>query len=138
MATTGKVQGRLFKIVIDGTAIEDQIDGTIDLTRDMDEATTKDSASTAKEFLPSYLSGTCSASGYLDFGQSEGGVAGFDDIVAGTAIVVEFTTEVSGDTGFSASGYVTSWSLSAPLQGVSEWSMSYQLTGAITKTTEPT
>lgn len=66
---------------------------------------------------------------------TEGGDEGYDDLAAGTSVTLLISSEVSGDTTYTGSAKVTSWSIN-PTKGDSvKVSMSYQGTGAITKGT---
>lgn len=131
--TTGIIRGRLVKVNINSVALDDQMDSEITITSEMNDTTTKQSTAQWREFLPSYKSATGSCSGYISFDATEGISQAFADIVAGTALTVLFTTGTTSDTTYSASGYLTTWSLSFPMEGVAAYSFDYQITGAITE-----
>lgn len=133
MATSGQIQGRLVTVLVNSTALDDQMDSEISIELELDDATTKLSTNQWREFLPSYKSATGSCQGNISWDATEGVSEAFSDITTPTLITVLFSTEVSGDTTYAASAYMTNWTLSFPTSGMATYSYSYQLTGAITE-----
>ena len=106
MATTGKFNGTLLKVQIGGTDISHTKDASLSMSSDMIETTTKDSSG-FKEYIPGEKGGEITCSGLWAFDATYG----VDELVtaqlAGTALTVTFSTEVTGDKRISASAYIT-------------------------------
>jgi predicted secreted protein len=98
---------------------------------DTRDATSKSSSGT-RDLLEATKSGTISVSALY----AEDAAYGVDDLMtswaARTAIVVKFSTEVTGDHFWSASAYITSLEVSAGMEDNVTYSATFELTGAIT------
>lgn len=135
MATPTVIQGRLLKVYINDVVLENQLDSTIDIQSDMDETTSKNSGSW-KTYLPSWIGGTASVSAYLKWDSVvEGASQALGYVKNGTLITIMFSTEVTGDKSYSANAYVSSWSMSAAKDGISQLTFNYQITGEVTEAT---
>lgn len=138
MATSGIINGTLLRIYKDGTAIAYATSCTLSITRDIREALTKDSPGNGwREVYVGRKSGTLSTEGLYsgagDGTANEQPADLFDDLDAGTPLVLKFSTEVSGDDYYQASGYCTSLEFTGPVEDNSTYSASFELHGAITK-----
>jgi predicted secreted protein len=143
MATTGIMNGTLiglYKSVSSTmTKIANGRSTSVDISIDMIEITTKDSAG-YKEFIPGEKGGTFDFEGLLEQDGSIGGslVSPSDlvtDALAGTAITVRWSSQVSGDTYYESSAYITNVNFSAPNNAEATFTCSLQMTGTITQGT---
>lgn len=125
------IRGQALHILVDSVALEGLTDNTLSISNDMDECTSKDSAGNWREFLPGLRAGTGSFTLNYDTSATEGGDDAFDAIAAGTSLVLVFTTGVTAETEWTATGYLDSWEKNDPLEGVSTISGSYTFTGAV-------
>lgn len=122
------------KVLIGTTAINNLEDCELSLEAEAIDVTTKDSNGW-KEVLHGLKSWTISGGGILDFAATEGVEEIFDDLVAGTAGTIKFSTSVTGDSEFSGSGIYTSLSISAPKEDKVSFSFTITGTGVLSKTT---
>ena len=134
MATTGIMNGTLLGVYSGSTLIAHATEGSISLSMDTRDATTKDSSGT-RDILEATKSGTISVSALY----AEDATYGVDDLMTAwsgrTALTVKFSTEVSGDHYWSASAYVTSLEVNAGMEDNVTYSATFELTGAITYST---
>ncbi len=138
MATTGLVNGTLIALYKDVagtlTKVANATSSDFELTRDTIDATNKDGGA-YKEFLVGLAGWTMNAEGIFE---EDGGVTGIsakdllDDIIAGTAITVVMTSNVSGDLKVTGSAIITSFSWNAPVNDVATFSVALQGTGTLT------
>ena len=131
--TAGIIRGRLVNLNIGGVVIDNQMDSEFELTRDIDEITTKASSGDAKEYDYGRYSGTGSVSFRYAFDATEGLTQAITDIKAGTVLVGLWTTEIAANATFGASLLVSSVRLSLPSEGHGECSISYQMSGEFTE-----
>lgn len=134
MASTGKINGDLLGLYVNGTEIARATNTTWDVSMDTREVTTKDSQGN-RELKEGNISG--SASG--DFIFEEAASYGYDDLLAlmlaREAVTLKHTSNVSGDKYQEASAYITSLNKSAGQGDNVTCSVSFELTGTIqTKT----
>jgi len=131
MATTGIMNGTLLGVYAGSTLIAHATEGSISLSMDTRDATTKSSSGT-RDLLEATKSGTISVSALY----AEDAAYGVDDLMSSwsgrAAITVKFSTEVSGDHFWSASAYITSIEVSAGMEDNVTYSATFELTGAIT------
>jgi len=131
MATTGIMNGTLLGVYVGTTLIAHATEGSISLSMDTRDATTKSSAGT-RNLLEATKSGTISVSALY----AEDAAYGVDDLMtpwaARTPIIVKFSTEVTGDHFWSASAYITSLEVSAGMEDNVSYSATFELSGAIT------
>ena len=133
MATAGVMNGTLMGVYIGSTLIAHSTEGSISLSMDTRDISSKDSAG-ARALLEGMKSGSISVSALY----SEDGAYGADELytamAARTPLAVKFSTEVSGDHFWSASSYLTSLEVSASTEDNMTFSATFELTGAITYT----
>ena len=134
MATTGIMNGTLLGVYSGSTLIAHATEGSISLSMDTRDATTKDSSGT-RDILEATKSGTISVSALY----AEDAAYGVDDLMGAwssrSQITVKFSTEVSGDHYWSAAAYVTSLEINAGMEDNVSYSATFELTGTITYTT---
>lgn len=132
MATTGKVNSTLLSIYVGGTKINHSNDASFDFTHAVRDVTTKDSGG-YQENLEGLRSFTFSASGFHAFDATYGPDE-MDDVITGrTAATIRYSTEVSGDTYYEGSCYMTSLSCNSPGQEeTATWSAEFTGTGTLT------
>jgi len=141
MATTGLVNGTLVALYKDVsgtlTKVANLTSTDFELSKDTIDATNKDGGS-YKEFLVGLSGWTMNAEGIFE---EDGGVTGIsakdllDDIIAGDAVTVVMTSNVTGDLKLSGSAVITSFAWIAPVNDVSTFSVSLQGSGALTVAT---
>ena len=134
MATTGIMNGTLLGVYVGSTLIAHATEGSISLSMDTRDATTKDSSG-SRDLLEATKSGTISVSALY----AEDATYGIDDLMTAwsgrTQLTVKFSTEVSGDHYWSAAAYVTSLEVSSGMEDNVTYSATFELTGAITYST---
>ncbi len=130
--TAGVIRGRIMKLFIGGVVLEDQLDSSLELTRDIDETTTKDSGE-AKTFDFGRYTGTGTVSGYLAFDATEGVTQSIADLTGGTTVTLLYDTETTGNATYSASALISNVSVTFPNEGIATFSFSYQFSGAFTE-----
>ena len=127
------MNGTLMGVYIGSTLIAHSTEGSISLSMDTRDISSKDSAG-ARALLEGMKSGSISVSALY----SEDGAYGADELytamAARTPLAVKFSTEVSGDHFWSASSYLTSLEVSASTEDNMTFSATFELTGAITYT----
>lgn len=132
MTTTGIVEGNALLLLIGDDPIVCTTDASFDFSREIIEATCKDNNG-ARQIKLGGTSGTFSVSGLWKFD----GAYQIDDLMeaflAGTALVANWSTEVTGDFKLSASVYITSISGSAPVNDNVTFDATFEITGPITK-----
>ena len=137
MASTGVNSGTLRQVYWGASpaVISNAISGEWTTTMDTRETTNKDSGA-SKSFLPTRYSGQITGEyHFAEDASSNPFDTLWDDMIAGTARTVEWTTNVSGDIEYSASGYITSLAMSSPDADNETFTMTIQLTGAISSST---
>ena len=131
MATSGIMNGTLLGVYVGSTLIAHATEGSISLSMDTRDTTTKSSAG-QRALLEGTKSGTISVSALY----AEDAAYGVDDLMtpwaARTTVTVKFSTEVSGDHFWSAAAYITSLEVSASMEDNVSYSATFELTGAIT------
>ena len=138
MATTGLVNGTLIALYKDVsgtlTKIANLTSTDFELTKDTIDATNKD-GSNYKEFLVGLSNWTMSCQGIFE---EDGSTTNFspkdllDDMIAGDAITVVMTSNVTGDLKLTGSAVMTSFAWNAPVNDVATFSCSLQGSGALT------
>ncbi|MCR9252291.1 MAG: phage tail protein [bacterium] len=126
------VRGQVLAWSVGGVQVEDQTDSEISFELEMDDFTSKDSTGNWKEFLPGLKSWSGSCSGTYDPTATEGADESIDDLIAGTALTVLFTTGTTGNRQWTGTAYITSANIQAPLTGPATYSISFQGTGVPT------
>lgn len=131
MATAGIMNGTLIGVYAGGTLIAHATEGSISLNLDTRDATTKDSSGT-RDLLEGVKSGTVSVSALY----ADDATYGVDELMSAwsgrSTLTIKFSTEVTGDSYWEASAYVTSLEVSAGMEDNATYSATFELTGAIT------
>lgn len=141
MATTGIINGTLLRIYKNGTAIAYATNCTLSISRELRETLSKDTPGSGwRTVSMGQKSGTMTTEAlYSDSADSSTNVQAadlFTDLDNGTPLVLQFTTNVSGDTYYEATGYCTNLEMNGPVEENSTFSATFELSGAITKGTE--
>jgi predicted secreted protein len=139
MASTGITNGTLIAIYkdISGTLtkIANATSNDFSITKDMIETTNKDSGG-AKEYIAGEYGYTMSVEGMFEEDASVGtGISWKEiitDLLAGTAVTIVMTSNVSGDLKLSGSAFFNELNLTAPQNDVATFTASIQGTGALT------
>ncbi len=122
-------------ITWDSGVITGQTDSNISMTLDAIETSNK-STSPAKTFIPGDYQGSIDfTTMYDEAAATESFSDLFADFIAGTNVTVLWGGIDSGDTYYSASGFLTTLNASAPYNDVASFDGTIQLTGAITTAT---
>ena len=125
------MNGTLLGVYVGSTLIAHATEGSISLSMDTRDATSKDSSG-SRDLLEATKSGTISVSALY----AEDAAYGVQELMtawaARTALTVKFSTEVTGDHYWSASAYVTSLEVNAGMEDNVSYSATFELTGAIT------
>jgi predicted secreted protein len=131
------INGTNLVIKVGGVPLLRATTASLEISVDMPDATTKDSAGWA-EFFAGVRSWTLSSDGLVNYANSLNGVE-TDELVgmliARTAVTVEFATSTTGDMELSGSAFVTSISQTADMESPSGYSVTFQGTGALTQGT---
>ena len=130
------LNGTVFLLSIGGTALPDQTEGSISISMETRDITTKDSAG-YRELLEGVRSGTISVSGLVD-DDGAGGAGGvlFADLNSRSAQTLVFGfDEATDDYNYSCSAFCTSLEISAATEDNVTYSATFEITGAITETT---
>lgn len=131
------INGTNLVIKVGGNPIVRATTASLEISVDMPDATTKDSAGWA-EFFAGVRSWTLSSDGLVNYANVTNGVE-TDELVgmliARTAVTVEFATSTTGDMKLSGSAFVTSISQTADMESPSGYSVTFQGTGALTQAT---
>ena len=129
------LNGTVFLLSIGGTALPDQTEGSISISMETRDITTKDSAG-YRELLEGVRSGTISVSGLVD-DDGAGGAGGvlFADLDSRTAQTLVFGfDDATDDYNYSCSAFCTSFEVSAATEDNVTYSATFEITGAITQT----
>lgn len=132
MPTTGKINTTLLAVYAGGTKITHLTGASLSLEHSTRDVTTKDSAGW-RQILEGLRSWNISGSGYMAYDATEG-TDELDDYLTGRSqVTVMFSTEVTGDTRYTGTAYMTSLSLESPGQEeTATHSFEFQGTGALT------
>ena len=131
MATTGKFNGTALLVYIDGVAIGDATTHTLNVSAAMIDATTKSSAGW-KDVLPGLKEWSIDCDGFVAWDATEGVEDSFADLAARTRVTLKFSTEVTGDARFTGTAYITSCNVTAAVEDVVSYTMSFDGDGALT------
>jgi TP901-1 family phage major tail protein len=140
MATTGPVNGTLISIYKDvsgtKTKIANATSHSFDVSKDMIDVTSKDSAG-AKEFIAGEYGYTLNVECIFEDDSSVGATQQSfkdlaTDLLAGTLLTIVLSTNVTGDEKYSGTAFFTSLSLSAPNNDKATWTGTLQGSGALT------
>lgn len=130
--TTGPVKGNLLLLYIASVVIGCTTDLTASLQRKTIDATCKDNDG-AEQYLVGGTGGTFSVSGIWKFDAGFGIGDLIDAWMAGNIVTLKESTEVSGDFYLQCSALITNVELKAGLNAVASYTVTFQITGPITK-----
>lgn len=124
----------LLKVIQDGGTLATVAHTTscsISFSNDVSDITTKDSAGYS-EIIPAVRSAEISFDGLIDYTDSAGGdeLAGY--LLGRTKVDVSFGTAATGDTVYTAEGYVTSIEITGDAETAVTYSGTIQITGSVT------
>lgn len=140
MATTGPVNGTLISIYKDVasvlTKIANATSHSFDVSKDMIDVTSKDSAG-AKEFIAGEYGYTLNVEAIFEDNASVGASQqSFKDLaadlLAGTLLTIVISTNVSGDDKYTGTAFFSSLALSAPNNDKATWTGTLQGSGTLT------
>ena len=134
MATTGVFNGTNLLLKVEDTTVGHTTSCTLTISHDLPEATTKDSAGW-QEVISGVRSGEISFEGLVDYSDSANAIELADYIINRTQITAVFGTAESGDSIYTAEGYISSIEQSAEMESPVSYSGSITITGAIVKST---
>lgn len=130
------INGTNLVIKVGGVAILKATTASLELSVDMPDATTKDSAGWA-EFFAGVRSFTLSSDGLIDYATAA--AVETDELVAmliaRNTVAVTFATSTAGDMLLSGNAFVSSISQTADMESPSGFSVTFQGTGALTQST---
>jgi predicted secreted protein len=132
MATVGVFNGTDLLLQVEGIAIGHTTSCTLSLSHDLPEATTKDSGGW-QEVISGLRSGEISFEGLVDYSDDANVIELADYIFNRTIITCVFGTSATGDSIYTAEGYISSVEQSAEMESPVSYSGSITLTGAIVK-----
>ena len=130
------INGTNLTIKVGGVALLKATTASLELSVDLPDATTKDSAGWS-EFFAGVRSWTLSSDGLVDYATDA--KVETDELVTmlinRATVAVTFSTATSGDMLLSGNAYVTSISQTADMESPAGFSVSFQGTGALTQST---
>ena len=130
------INGTNLVIKIAGNPIMKATTASLEMSVDLPDATTKDSAGWS-EFFAGVRSWTLSSDGLIDYASS--GSVETDELVQllidRVAVAVTFSTSTAGDMLLSGNAFITSISQTADMESPSGFSVSFQGTGTLTRGT---
>jgi len=128
------LNGTVFLLKVAGTALPDQTEGSISISMETRDITTKDSTG-YRELLGGLKSGSISVSGLVDE-DGAGGAGGtlFTTLDARTAVALVFGfDDTSDDYNYTCNGLCTSLEVSGSTEDNVTYSATFEITGAITQ-----
>ena len=134
MPSTGKLKGQAIGVYSGTTLIEKAQTGTLELSGDEIDASTKDDNEWGD-----ILTGTKSASISMDAVYAPDATYGYSQLfaafLAGTSLTLNFSTNVTGDKYYTGNFVVTSLSMNANNNEAVTYSVSFANRGAISEAT---
>ena len=129
------INGTVFLLSIGGTALPDQTEGSISISMETRDITTKDSNG-FRELLEGVRSGSISVSGLVDDdGAGGAGADLFASLNGRAAVSIVFGLDgATDDYNYSCNAFCTSLEVSASTEDNVTYSASFEITGAITET----
>lgn len=122
-------------VYMDGTIIAAATDCSLSLNMETIDITTKDSAG-YRELLAGMRSGSISVSGLIDYQSADKDTV---DLYTAwenrTSLTLKFSSEITSDTSFTASGFLTSLEQSGGTEDTATYSATFELTGQVTDAT---
>jgi hypothetical protein len=134
MATTGVFNGTNLILKIESVAVGHTTSCTLSLSGDLPEATTKDSSG-FQEVIAGVMSGELSFEGLVAYDDTANAIEMADYLLARTQLTCVFGTAVTGDSVYTAEGFLSSVEMSAEMESAVTYSGSITLTGSVTKST---
>ena len=132
MATSGVFNGTNLLVKVEGTVVGHTTSCTLSVNMDVADATTKDSAGWS-EGIAGLKSGEISFDGLVDYSDANNAEQLLDYLIARTQVTCVFGTATSGDSIYTAEGYISSLEQSAEMEAAVTFSGTITLTGAIVK-----
>lgn len=129
------INGTVFLLSIGGTDLPDQTEGSISISMETRDITTKDSNG-FRELLEGVRSGSISVSGLVDDdGAGGAGADLFASLNGRAAVSIVFGLDgATDDYNYSCNAFCTSLEVSAATEDNVTYSASFEITGAITET----
>jgi len=131
MATTGRMNGDVLLLTLEGTAISYSTNATLNLEQELLDASSKDSARW-NEHVRGNRGWSIDVEGLVDYAASYGAEELALLITTGASATAVFSTGVSGDVKYTGTVDLSSLTMDAPHNGVVTFSGSLQGTGAPT------
>lgn len=138
MATTGIVNGTLLRIFKGGTKVGYSTNCSLEFTMETRSTLTKDTPGGGwTEASPAQKSATLTAEFLFSYDTANISPEDlWDDFDNRALLLLRMTTDVAGDKYWEGSGYITSLSMSAPVEDNITCSTTFTATGAWSKGTE--
>lgn len=133
MATAGVFNGTNLLLKVQGTVVGHTTSCTLTINQDIADATTKDSAGWS-EGIAGLKSGEVSFDGLVDYSDANNAEQLLDLLISRTEIDVVVGTAATGDSVYSAKGFIASLEQTGEMESAVSFSGSITLTGAVTKT----
>lgn len=121
-------------IELDDVAIVGITDQSISISRDLLDATDKDSAN-AKEYEYGEYGGTVSVTTHWDEAAAEGVSEAFANLTGGSKPVIKWGKTGSGSKYFTGTGLISGLSINAPKNEMATATFDFTFSGAITEAT---
>ena len=133
MTTAKSIDGTDFLIYIAGTAVAYSTNGSLSLTAETRETTTKDNVDGFKSSSVTKKSGTCSIEGLTAMDPTIGVEELFDYWRQGSKVLVKFSNEETGDSRWQFTAAITNLELAAPQYDNSTYSCTLEVDGLVVK-----
>jgi predicted secreted protein len=134
MATSGVFNGTNLLVKVGGTVIGHTTSCTLSISHDIADATTKDSAGWS-EGISGLRSGEISFDGLVDYADANSAIDLIDLISTRAKVTCVFGTAATGDTIYTAQGFIASIEQTGEMEAAVTFSGSITLTGAIVAST---
>lgn len=134
MATSGVFNGTNLLIKVGGTVIGHTTSCTLSISHDIADATTKDSAGWS-EGISGLRSGEISFDGLVDYADANSAIDLIDLISTRAKVTCVFGTAATGDTIYTAQGFIASIEQTGEMEAAVTFSGSITLTGSIVAST---
>ena len=134
MATAGVFNGTNLVLKVEGTVVGHTTSCTLSVNLDVADATTKDSSGWS-EGIAGLKSGEISFDGLVDYSDANNAEQLLDLLIARTQLTAIFGTVVSGDSIYTADGFISSLEQTGEMESAVTFSGTITITGAIVKST---
>lgn len=135
MATAGNVFGRNLLLYLNGNAIANSKSASLSINANLVDATTKDSSGWMEYEAAGNKGATLSTDALLALDASYTADDIFTLLSAGTTVTWRYSTNTTGDYYFTGSAKVADMSLSANDGDLMQYSITLNVTGAVTNPT---